>query len=224
MRRLFCAAILAAVLLQTAHAQEGASYVVTYVEVMPDAIAAGKSLLARYREASRQEDGNLRVDVLQEIARPNRFAIVEAWRNKAALDAHAVAASSTQFDDGLKPVEGAPYDERVTAELYRAQGRSRPGAGAIYVVTHVDVIPTGKDITMAALKAMSADTAYDPGSISYEVLQQTDRGNHFTVLEVWMDRKSLEGHAMAAHTRAFREKLMPFAGALYDERLYKALN
>jgi hypothetical protein len=29
---------------------------------------------------------------------------------------------------------------------------------------------------------------------------------------------------MAAHTRAFREKLMPIAGALYDERFYKALS
>jgi hypothetical protein len=29
---------------------------------------------------------------------------------------------------------------------------------------------------------------------------------------------------MAAHTRAFREKISPVAGALYDERIYKALN
>jgi hypothetical protein len=29
---------------------------------------------------------------------------------------------------------------------------------------------------------------------------------------------------MAAHTRAFRDKLALIAGALYDERIYKALN
>jgi hypothetical protein len=29
---------------------------------------------------------------------------------------------------------------------------------------------------------------------------------------------------MAAHTRAFRERLSPIAGALYDERFYSALN
>lgn len=223
MRRLFYAAIVTAALLQAAHAQDNAAHVVTYVEVMPTAVAAGKIVLARYREASRREDGNLRFDVLQEIARPNRFAIVEAWRNKAALDAHALAASTTQFDDALKPIQDAPDDERVTSELYLAQGNSRPGAGAIYVVTHVDVIPAGKDETMAALKAMRADTAYDPGNISYEVLQQIDRSNHFTVVETWTDRKSLDGHAMAAHTRVFREKLMPIAGALYDERFYQAL-
>ena len=77
---------------------------------------------------------------------------------------------------------------------------------------------------MAALKAMSIDTAGDSGNISYEVLQQTNRGNHFTVVEAWSDRKAFDAHAMAAHTRAFREKLGPIAGALYDERIYKALN
>ena len=77
---------------------------------------------------------------------------------------------------------------------------------------------------MAALKAMSEDTVNDAGNIRYEVLQQANRGNHFTVVEAWADHKALDAHAMAAHTRAFRNKLAPIAGALYDERLYEALN
>src|ERR1700730_18669797 len=84
-------AFLAATLVQFAHAQGNAVYLATYVDVMPNAIAAGGTLLARYRDTSRKEDGNLRFDVLQEIARPNRFVILEAWRDKAALDAHANA-------------------------------------------------------------------------------------------------------------------------------------
>jgi quinol monooxygenase YgiN len=103
------------------------------------------------------------------------------------------------------------------------QGKNGSQSDAIYVLTHVDVIPPGKDDCMAALKAMSVDTANDPGNISYEVLQQTNRSNHFTVVEAWTNRKFIDGHAMAAHTRAFREKLSPIAGALYDERYYKKL-
>ena len=133
-------------------------------------------------------------------------------------------AAPQQFRDKLKAIENAPYDERINNALYIGQGKNGSRAGAIYVLTHVDVIPAGKDDCMAVLKAMSADTANDPGNISYEVLQQANRGNHFTVVEAWTDRKSLDGHAMAAHTRAFREKLMPIAGALYDERFYKALD
>lgn len=215
-------AALVASLAQSAQAQGGAVYLATYVDVMPNAVAAGTVLLQRYRNASRSEDGNLRSDVLQEIARSDRLAVVEAWRDKAALDAHVQAASTMQFRDQLKAIEAAPYDERVNNALYIGQGKSASRAGAIYVLTHVDVIPPGKDDCMAALKAMSIDTANDAGNISYEVLQQANRGNHFTVIEAWTDRKALDAHAMAAHTRAFREKLTPIAGALYDQRFYKA--
>jgi quinol monooxygenase YgiN len=207
----------------SAHAQSNAIYLVTYVEAEPDAIAPASALLKKYRDASSHEDGNLRSEILQELERPNRFAIVEAWRDKAALDAHEQSAGTNEFRDKMRAIQAAPYDERITSQLYAAQGKNKSQAGALYVVTHVDVIPPGKDDCMAALKAMSADTAADAGNIDYEVLQQANRGNHFAVLEAWTDRKALEGHTMAAHTRAFRAKLVPIAGALYDERIYKAL-
>jgi quinol monooxygenase YgiN len=42
-------------------------------------------------------------------------------------------------------------------------------------------------------------------------------------MELWRDRKAAETHSMAPNTRAFREKLAPGSGALYDERFYKVL-
>lgn len=221
---LFGLCIATAALVQAAYAQSNAIYRAVYVEVMPTAASAGAALLRQYRDASSKDDGNLRADALQEIARPNRFVIVEAWRDKAALDGHSQGAASATLRDRFAPLADAPYDERVTNALYVTRGKSQKRAGAIYVVTHVDVIPAGKDDCMAALKAMSADTANDPGNISYDVLQQANRGNHFTVVEAWSDRKALDAHVMAAHTRAFRDKLSPIAGALYDERIYRALD
>jgi quinol monooxygenase YgiN len=209
--------------LQFAHAQNDAAYVVTYVDVMPTAVAPAAALLKKYRDASLHQDGNLREEVLQELERPNRFTIVEAWHDKAAFEAHSRSAATTEFRDKLKANQAAPYDERVNTALYVAQGKNENQSGALYVVTHVDVVPPGKDDCMAALKAMSTDTAADPGNISYEVLQQANRGNHFSVLEAWTNRKMLDGHAAAEHTREFRAKLTPIAGALYDERIYKAL-
>jgi quinol monooxygenase YgiN len=206
-----------------AHADGAAIYLVTYIEAMPDAIAPASALLTKYRNASSHEDGNLRVEVLQELERPNRFAIVETWLDKPTLDAHEQSAGTTEFRDKMKAIQAAPYDERINSQLYAAENKNKHQADALYVVTHVDVIPPGKDDCMAALKAMSVDTAADTGNIDYEVLQQANRGNHFSVLEVWANRKALDGHAMAAHTRAFRARLVPIAGALYDERIYKAL-
>jgi quinol monooxygenase YgiN len=216
--------IATAALVPSAHAQSNAAYRATYVEVMPDAVLPGIALLKQYRDASVKEDGNLRAAALAEIERPNRFVVVEAWRDKAALDAHGQSAATLKFRDKLKPIADAPYDERINNALYVTQGKNENQSGAIYVLTHVDVIPAGKDDCMAALKAMSVDTASDTGNISYDVLQQANRGNHFTVIEAWTNRNALDAHAMAAHTRAFRDKLGPIAGALYDERIYKALN
>jgi quinol monooxygenase YgiN len=56
------------------------------------------------------------------------------------------------------------------------------------------------------------------------VLQQTNRPNHFTVVEAWKDRNAFDAHGMAAHTRQFRDRLAPMSGALYDERLYGVLD
>jgi quinol monooxygenase YgiN len=215
--------IAAAVCGRLAYAEGDAVFLVTYIEAMPDTVAPVTALLKRYQNASSHEDGNVRIEALQELERPNRFAIIESWRDKAALDTHEQSTATTEFRDKLKAIQAAPYDERINGELYAEHSKNEGLAGALYVVTHVDVIPPGKDDCIAALKAMSVDTAADTGNISYEVLQQANRGNHFAVLEVWADRKALDGHAMTAHTRAFRAKLVPIAGALYDERIYKSL-
>jgi quinol monooxygenase YgiN len=218
-------AIIAATMFgESAHAQGNAVFLATYVDVMPGSVDKAERVLDRYREASRREDGNLRFQVLQEISRPNRFAIVETWKDKAALDAHVTADHTRMFRDRLKTIQNAPYDERVNNLLYSGQDATENRPGAVYVVTHVDVVPPAKDQCMAMLKDMSADTTKDPGNIGYLVLQQANRPNHFTVFEKWRGMKAAEAHAEADHTRAFREKLVPIAGALYDERFYKALD
>jgi quinol monooxygenase YgiN len=216
--------VLLAMLGGSAFAQNGgAVYTATYLELMPNALAAGAAMLKQYREASRKQAGNLRFDVLAEIARDNRFAIVEAWSDKAALDAHMQSAASVQFREEFQTIRDAPADQRITHALYLSHGQRENHADSIYVVTHIDVIPPGTEACLAALKMMSAETPKDPGNISYDVLEQADHANHFTVVEEWTDRKAAEAHAMAAHTRAFRDKLKPIAGALYDERLYTAM-
>lgn len=224
--RLFIAATAALIALigGAAYAQNGAVYVVTYVDVMPNATNPGAALLRHYRDASREEDGNLRTDVLQEMARPNRFAIVETWRDKAASEAHDKTATSADLAEKLKTLGNAPFDRRINNGLYVAMPANVSRSSAIYVLTHVDVVPASKDGCMAELKAMSMDTAKDAGNLGYMVLQQANRANHFAVFEVWTDRNALDGHAEAAHTRAFRQKLAPMAGARYDERFYKLVD
>ena len=55
-------------------------------------------------------------------------------------------------------------------------------------------------------------------------MQQANRQNHFTVVEIWKDAKTVEAHSMAAATREFCDKLASMTRALYDERMYKAID
>ena len=60
--------------------------------------------------------------------------------------------------------------------------------------------------------------------IEVKILAFTAYRYEQTRSEVWRDRKTADTHSMAAHTRAFRDKLGPASGALYDERFYRLVN
>jgi quinol monooxygenase YgiN len=203
---------------------EGPIYAVLYVEVMPTATAEALVLLRRYREATRQEDGNRRCEVIQRIGQPHHFAILEVWRDPKAFAAHGQAASSTTMRERIAAIRNAPTDERAHSGLSVGPVESQPTAGAIWVVTHVDVIPPRKDDGVAALKQLGDDSRPGEGNLRFEVVQQTNRPNHFTVVEIWKGPKSVEAHSMAASTRRFRDRLAPITGALYDERMYTAVD
>jgi len=94
-------------------ANESAVHVVTHVDNIPAAGGDGLGLLRRLAEASRQEAGNLRFDVLQSTTRANHFTVVESWRNQQARDAHAAAPHTRQYRDTLQPMSGSPLDERL---------------------------------------------------------------------------------------------------------------
>ena len=203
---------------------EGPVYSVIYVEVMPTATAEGSTLLRRYRTATRTEDGNLRCEVVQRIGQPHQFAVLEVWRDQKAFEAHGKGASSTDMRARIAAIRNAPTDERVHTGLSVGPIASTPAAGAVYVVTHVDVIPPRKDDGVAAVKQLAADGRTGQGNVRFEVVQQTNRPNHFTVVEIWASAKAAEAHSMAAATRQFRDKLASMTGALYDERMYTTID
>jgi quinol monooxygenase YgiN len=207
-----------------AGAAEGTIHLAIYVEVMPTSTTAALSVLKRYRDATIKEDGNSRCELVQRIGEPQQFVILEVWRDRAAAEAHAKGASSTDMREKIATIRNAPTDERVHTGLSIGSVESKPARGAIYVVTHVDVIPPRKDDGVAAVKQLAEDSRQHEGNLRFEVVQQTNRPNHFTVVEIWKDAKAMEAHSMAPATRQFRDKLAPATGALYDERKYRAVD
>jgi quinol monooxygenase YgiN len=205
-------------------APAGNIYSVTYVEVMPTAKADAVARLRRYREAAQKEGGNLRCEIVQRIDQPHQFAILEIWKDQAAFEAHGTSASTTETREKLAAIRNAPTDERAHIALSVGRIDAPAARGGIYVATHVDVIPPRKDDGVAALKRLGEDTRRDHDNLRFEVVQQISRPNHFTVVEIWRDAKAVETHSMAAPTREFRDKLATMTGALYDERMYRAID
>lgn len=203
-------------------AAPGPAYVVTFFESGPPSAAKTAAALRRLAAASLKEQGVVAYLVLRERGRPGRFAVLETWRDKAALDAHDNAAKA--LDDKLRALLISPPDRRACVGLdIAAPVSAAPNNSTILVLTHVDVVPTAKDEAIGLVKELAADSRKDTGVARFDVLQQGNRANHMFLVEAWRDRTAHDNHVMAEHTIAFRTKLLPKQGALYDERLYEAI-
>jgi quinol monooxygenase YgiN len=211
-----------------ARAQEDATvHVVSYIETVPASAKQNAGLLRILADASRKEAGVLRFEVLQRSGRPGHFAIVESWKDQAALDAHNAAAHAKAFRDKLEPSLTSPIDERlcsiITAGPMQASASAR---GGVFVMTHVDIAgpnPQNRDAFIPVLKAFGEASRKATGNMRYDVLQQKSRTNHFQVVEVWKDQKSDDAHEISARNKAYRAKAGSMQGALYDQRWYSAL-
>jgi quinol monooxygenase YgiN len=209
-----------------AHAQDAAPgpvYTVTYFEVSASATEHTAAIARQYAETSLKEPGNAGFEVFEEIGRPSRFAMFEVWHDKAAAAAHAAVASSSGFRDQLQATLTGPFEIRTFDGLSVAGPTGRGGRQAVYVLTHVDVFPAGKDQAATLVKDLANTGRKSAGNLWFDVLRQQGHPNHFTLVEAWADRKAFDASLMSAQTRDFRQKVTPLEGALYDERLYRAL-
>ena len=223
----------ASAILPAAHAQappaapppvpDGPRYIVAYVDVRPAESVSAVKVLRAMRDAARRAPGNLRSEALQRFGQLNQFVLLTAWKDQAAADANAKAAATGKLLAEIKRIQIAPIDERTHFVLSVGPVDSKAAASAVAVVTHVDVIPPQRENGTEFTKQLADLSRKEEGNERFEALIQTNRQNHFTLIELWRDRKMIDAHLVAGHTRAFREKLAPATGALLDERLYRLL-
>jgi len=98
-------------------------------------------------------------------------------------------------------------------------------AGNVTVVTIIDVlsnanVPQNVETSNALLAKLATDTQQAPGLVSFKVVREAGRANHFIILSVWKDMKSFEEYGGAEATRAFRQAFQPRLGGPFDERVY----
>src|SRR5260370_9471034 len=192
-----------------ARAQSGADavFAVTCLDVGAGAVPQGGELIKKYRDQSRREAANLEFTILQETSRPNRFAIMEGWRDQAAFEAHDKGAAKAEFEGGLKPIRNSPPDRKMLQPFANAPAR-RIEPGALYMVEHADFIGGDPAIAAAAApleRALAEASQKEPGAVRYDIYRMPPpRSNHQEVAAAWTDAHAFDAHETAAHTVEFR--------------------
>ncbi|HEY3641884.1 MAG TPA: antibiotic biosynthesis monooxygenase [Xanthobacteraceae bacterium] len=210
-----------------ARAQSGAEaiYGVTSLDVAPDSVAQGVAILKQYRDAGRQQAGNLGVDLLQEAGWPNRFVIYETWKDQSAYDANEKAGRSVELRSKLAPIAGAPYDRRDYHVISVGPVKPAAGSGAVYMQLHLDVFPPGLTPALAAVKQVAEAARKGEGNLRYDVVQSVKINvSHMTLFGAWQSRKAFDDYEMSAYGRRFRDAIGPLLGSPYDDRLYTIIN
>ena len=181
------------------------------------------AMLKAYRQGTQKTAGVVRVQVLQQIGRPNFFALAEKWSEGASLQAHLMSTDNKKLRDELQSVLIGPFDERLLAAVTAQPANRAAPEQAIYVLTHADAAARREEIP-GMLQELATAARRENGNVLFDATVQPNRTNHFTLIEVWSDQKSFEAHEIAATTKQFRSAFGAVSGALYDERIYKSVN
>jgi len=204
-------------------AQSGADqtfHAVAYVETTASGGTAAAGALRAYREAALKLDGCLHVEAFEQIGRPGHWVLLETWRDQKAFDARD-GAPMQRLTAALAPVRVSGFDQRPYKSVTTAPQRAASTGSAVSVISHVDVAPNPAVAPM--LTRLAETSRGEPGNLRFDVLQHTMRGNHFTVVETWRDQGALDAHVAAAHTRQYRDDVLPLTGSPLDERVFKTV-
>jgi quinol monooxygenase YgiN len=175
--------------------------------------------LRRYRDVSHKHADHIRTELFEQADRSGRFVIVETWNTQTAYDANGDVRK--ELTDAIQPVRLSDWDIRPYKTLSVPAAAAEAADSAIVVITHVDVSPDPKVAPL--LVTLAEASRREEGNLRFDVLLHTMRANHFEVIETWKNRKALDAHSAAAHTKKYRDDLQQFLGSPLDERLFEAV-
>jgi quinol monooxygenase YgiN len=194
-------------------------YSVSYIEVNPVSRSMALTTLRRYRDVSHKHSDHVRTEIFEQAERSGRFVIVETWKTQAAYDANGTVRK--ELTDAMEPIRLSDWDIRPYKTLSVPPTAAEAEDSAIIVITHVDVSPDPKVAPL--LVTLAEASRREEGNVRFDVLLHTMRANHFEVIEAWRNRKALDAHSAAAHTKKYRDDLQQFLGSPLDERLFKSI-
>jgi quinol monooxygenase YgiN len=197
----------------------------TFIEVRVDARGHAGNVLRQQANALREHTSwPAQIILLQEVSRPERFALVEREKADVSTDVVREMHSVTEtLTDDLT----APPDLRMNREF----GEVAPAIGAkadvranVYVVAHLDIGAPDRARAEAALRQLSSATRQSEGNLVFDIWQQTDHANHFNLISGWISESQFHAFAASRAAREFRQAVGPLLGSPYDERLFRRVD
>lgn len=202
----------------------GPRYMMTHLEVSPDATAMALTAIKAYRQAALREQGAVAVDIFQESGHPSRFIISEVWRDHQAFVARGNSPAGPELFAKLKPVEFRPPDIRIHF-LFAGTPYKAPSAGNVMVISHLDACCGGTPTLEAAMKSVADAAVKERGMVRFEVLDQLPpRQNHARLYEEWASERDWVAHNLSQPVRDSFSRLQEYLGTPYDQRLYQLAN
>ncbi len=202
-------------------------FVIVYLEVSPQVVAKTQVALSREARNARAHSGNLGFVALQRDGIATQFMMLSLWTDEASLQSYSRSATALAYRIALQQDLIGPYDERRNIPVLADDGRDRaalasPDALQRFAVTHIDLIPETLETGIRSARALASRSTAQPGTLTFDLLNQASRANHFASLGVWRTSEDLVHYKNQSFVRQFREQL-PLTGCIYDERIYHAI-
>lgn len=197
-------------------------YAVSYIEVLPGKEKQGRRLVLDHVADAKRAAGVVSVDALVRDGYPDQFALIEQWKSQKAKDDYAASASVKNFRDTLAKIESAALDERIQGPLF-VESEKPTALSPVIVMTHIDVIPPALEKARTRINQLVDGNRHKNGNLRYDILVQTNRQNHMTLIEGWKSAADKNAESASTETVSFRHDLLPLSGSPYDERTYRPL-
>lgn len=211
-----------------AHAADnnaGPEPVLTFVEVRIEMRGHAANVLRRQANAARDRQTSPRqIVMMQEIARPERFAVVE---RKSQAVPTADGGRPLAVTDGIADDLIAPPDRRLNREfdeIATTRGARVDEHANFFVITHVDIAASNLTRVETALHDLAAAARQSGGNFGFEILQQINHPNHFNLVSAWLGEAPFRVFVASAGAREFRQTVAPLLGSPYDERLFRRVD
>ena len=90
----------------------------------------------------------------------------------------------------------------------------------IIIHAHLQVKPDQEQAFLDEMKTLLPLSRAEEGNISYELMKNTEKEHHYTMVELWKDAQATASHNTSAHFTAFVQKAPTFMAAPMDLQVF----